>query len=57
MYACMYVCIYVYIYIYIYTYIYIYILKRHYKEIEKSLLHKGMMVKKYQYLKALTLAS
>ena len=33
----------IYIYIYIYIYI-IYILKRHYKEeIEKSILHKGMM--------------
>ena len=27
-------------------YIYIYILKRHYKEIEKSILQKRMMVKK-----------
>ena len=31
---------------YIYTYTYIYILKRRYKEIEKSILHKRMMVKK-----------
>ena len=39
--------------IYIYIYIYIYILKRHYKEIEKSILHKRMMVKKiYENLSA-----
>ena len=44
-------------YVCIYVNVYIYILKRHYKEIEKSLLHKGMMVKKYENLKALTLAS
>ena len=31
--------------IYIYIYIYIYILKRHYKDIEESILHKRMMVK------------
>ena len=38
---------------YIYIYIYIYILKRHYKEIEKSILHKRMMVKKiYENLKS-----
>ena len=45
----MYIYIYIYIYItykYIYIYIYIYILKRHYKKIEKSVLHKRMMVKK-----------
>ena len=55
----MYVYIYIYIvyiyilYIYIY-YIYIlYILKRLYKEIEKSILQKRMMVKKiYEYLKS-----
>ena len=42
-------CIYIYIY-----YIYTYILKRHYKEIEKSILHKRMMVKKniYENLKS-----
>ena len=28
-------------------YIYIYILKRDYKEIEKNILHKGIMVKKH----------
>ena len=33
------------------VYIYIYILKRHYKEMEKSILHKIMMVKKmYIYI-------
>ena len=33
--------------------IYMYILKRHYKEIEKSILHKGMMVKNtYENLKS-----
>ena len=32
----------------IYIYIYLYILKRHYKDIEKSILHKRMMVKKYR---------
>ena len=31
-------------------YIYIYILKRHHKEIEKSILHKRMMVKKKLYI-------
>ena len=37
----------------IYIYIYIYFLKRHYKEIEKSILHKRMMVKKiYENLKS-----
>ena len=30
------------------TYIYIYILKCHYKEIENSIFHKGIMVKKYK---------
>ena len=38
---------------YIYIYIYIDILKRNYKEIEKSILHKRMMVKKnyiYRYI-------
>ena len=41
-------------YIYIYIYIYnIYILKRHYKEREKSILHKRMIVKKiYENLKS-----
>ena len=37
----------------IYIYIYKYILKRHYKEIEKIILHKRMMVKKiyiYMYI-------
>ena len=40
--------LYIYIYIYIlsiYTYIYICILKRHYKEIEKSTLHKENVYK------------
>ena len=37
-YVCMDVCIYIYIYIYIY------ILKRHCKEIEKSILHKRVMI-------------
>ena len=37
----------IYIYVYVHIYIYIYILKRHYKEIEKSILDKRMMVKKY----------
>ena len=32
--------IYIYIYVYIYIYIYSDILKRHYKEIEKSILYK-----------------
>ena len=43
-----------YIYIYINIYIYnIYILKRHYKEREKSILHKRMIVKKiYENLKS-----
>ena len=45
---------YIYIYLHIYIsiiYIYIYILKRHYKEIEKSILQKRMMVKKiYIYI-------
>ena len=37
--------------IYIYIYIYLYILKRHYKDIEKSILHKRIMVKKnYIYI-------
>ena len=39
--------IYTYIDIYIYIYMYMYILKRHYKEIEKGILHKTMTVKKY----------
>ena len=46
--------IYIYIYlnvcVYIYIYIYKYILKRHYKEIEKIILHKRMMVKKNVYI-------
>ena len=32
-------------YVYIYIYIYIYILKRQYKDIEESILHKRMMIK------------
>ena len=53
-YISIYLYIYIYIYIYlsiylsIYLYIYIYILKRHYKEIEKSILHKRMMVNIYR---------
>ena len=62
LYTCMYIAIfilyihiiYIYIYIiYIYIYIYRYILKRHYKEIEKSILHKE---KVYKNLKAFILA-
>ena len=42
---------YIYIFTYLYIcYIYIYILKRHYKEIEKSILQKRMMVKKNIYI-------
>ena len=39
------------VYLSIYVYIYIYILKRHYKDIEKSILHKKMMVTKNENLK------
>ena len=50
-YKLIYLYIFIYINMYIYIYIYIYILKRHYKEIEKSILHKRMMVKKSKNLK------
>ena len=43
---CIYI-VYVYCICILYIYIYIYILKHHYKEIEKSILHKRMVVKKY----------
>ena len=60
---CLYVDMYVYTHTYIYIYIlhifiyilYIYILKRHYKEIEKSIFQKRMMVKNiyfYENLKS-----
>ena len=38
--------IYIHIFVCVYICIYIYILKRHYREIEKSILHKRMMAKK-----------
>ena len=37
-------CLYIYTYVYVYMCIYIYILKRQYKEIEKSIFDKRMMV-------------
>ena len=42
--------IYIHIFVCVYICIYIYILKRHYREIEKSILHKRMMAKKKLYI-------